>query len=245
MVRQRSEYNVCFWNNANLHLVSLERKIDASLAISDDAVHIFASSTPAMLADLGELMSWLGASCRASPFENRHCSCVVKTRDKVGWFERFECRVDYDLVELDVDTGSSDGCWRKLFRNVSIASGFLIPQRWNGERGLEISVPLMVPLGDTPWADTHNNCFMLKGFSSMFVPVEQFEGSIVWHYRREKEDELISYSDAELSCIKRSVVTTADVTWLHQQRHFVGWTAQAQTHLGWNRMIELLMLMLI
>ena len=240
MVRQRSEYNVCFWNNANLHLVSLARKIDAILTIYDDTVDIIAYSTPAIAADFGELMSWLGASCRASPFWNRYCSCVAKNRltYKSG---KFQCYLGYELIGLDVDTSSRDGCWRQLFRNVSIATGFLVPLRWNDERGLEISVPLMVSLGDTPWADAHNDCSMLKGFSSMFVPVEQFEGSIVWHYRREKEDEFISYSDAEMSCIKRSVVTTADVTWLHQQRHFVGWTAQAQTHLGWNRMIELLM----
>lgn len=215
----------------------LAHQTSVSIKLTENHVEVNATSLPEILADIGELLAWLGAACRASPIVDNNCFCKVKPAFfKVGEPVKGDaiilCELDYTFFGLNIDPNSGDGCWAQLFRNVSVASGYSVPTRWNNEPGLEISTALMVLLGDTPWADAHNDNFMLKGFSSIFVPIKIQDGSVLWHYRRDPNINFIPYSEAKLSCIRKGIVTSADVSWVLQQRHFVGWTANAKMQLG-------------
>lgn len=205
-----------------------------------ERLQAFVTAFPSILSDVGELLAWIGAACRESSEEDSHSYCkaapsYINASSATQEDPWLYCEIAYTFRPVESLGLSENECWHLLFRNVSIADEFFVPKRLNGESGLEIPLALMVLLGDTPWADTFNNKFMLKGFSSSFVPKRILEGSILWHFQRDTDGAFLPYASGSGSCLKKNIVTSVDVAWLYQQRHFVGWTGNAEVHLGWPK----------
>jgi len=221
-------------HNATLRIVSFAAELEVE-----------ARAPPIILADLGELLTCLGAACRSSPFDNECCYCrpairVVSTdnvleralREDTENRNPLECLIQYEAEAVDWSSIDGTACWQSLVRNISIATGFYVPSRTNAECGLEMSLTLMVLLGGAPWADTFDNKLLLKGFSSAYVPVAAQEGSICWHFQHLDDGRFMSYSVADASCIDKAVIRDCDLSWLLSQRHYVGWTADSNCELG-------------
>jgi len=200
-----------------------------------------ALASPIMLAEIGELFAWLGAACRITLSSKKryyyrpdvrlwreqpnHESHFFNTGDHL------QCQIWYRCDETARDS-KDQMCWEALMRGLCIATGFYICPRSHAEPGLEISLPLMALLGDTPWLDTFAGKLMLKGISSAFTPVTTQQGSICWHFEHHDDGRFMSYSVSDKSCISKGVVRDWDITWLLSQRHYVGWTICSRSGLG-------------
>ena len=188
-----------------------------------------ARGAPASLVELGEILAWIGAACRASPTE-RASYCLPHI---VPHKEDNVCSIKFEFLDIISSAGvvqkQDSKCWLQMVRNPAIAYGYPIPVRHNEETGLEVSLPIMACLGAAPRVVDFYQMQFLKGFCSLFVPMMQIGQSIIWHFLLEADGKRISYNrdlDLQTECVSLSSPI------LEQSRHFVGWTSSAKILAG-------------
>jgi len=183
------------------------------------------------LLEIFECVAWLGAACRPSPESSEISECEVVVENDFGGFLSFDVTYKFSAIALRSDRVANEDCWRDMFRNPVIVTGFPVPLREAGERGLEMSVPLLAVLGQSFWA-TNVNGFLLKGFNSIMAPIKRIGNSILWHFQVNKDGTRMPYKDGNqnnaFSCYADAIPVGA--------RHFVGWT-EVQSLVGKLRML--------
>ena len=120
-------------------------------------------------------------------------------------------------------------CWQHLFANPVIALGFPVPQRAEGFLGLEIPVEIMAALGGARHAIDFEGGLVIKGLAMMFVPIKREESQIQWHLIQGT-----SFSNGGLRnrIARRAMLEQVNHESLATKRSFLGWWAEAATHLG-------------
>lgn len=98
--------------------------------------------------------------------------------------------------------------------------------------GLEAPFDIMCALAETDMATTHDNKFMLKGFSSMLVPVVKEASAIVWHFRFDNTQNRLCYSAAEASCITEHEYSSRGLDRIKSMRHIIAWIPDAMLLTG-------------
>ena len=149
----------------------------------------------------------------------------------------FEITYSSKNLKMEEDLNLNGSCWRSMFKNPAIVKGFPILVRSNGERGLEIPLNMMAGLGMTDQVITFGNGLILKGFSSMFVPVKCSKESVQWHFIFNEDisnvDEgRISYLEADKRCSSRLSSEALDSSFLEAARHIVGWSSSVEMSTG-------------
>jgi hypothetical protein len=115
-----------------------------------------------------------------------------------------------------------------MFRNPVIAKGYTIPARKIEERGLELSVDLMLSLAQTSWATVYEGSVMLKGFGTLLLPTLRDGASVTWHLTVNTKGERHSYNEGlGITCLRN-----IDDALFPGTRHFVGWSASADYLVG-------------
>jgi hypothetical protein len=177
------------------------------------------------LLELGQQLAWLGSALRTSD------------SNQVGRAEAqiFPCgsalsafRIRFAVCPLKENEVS---CWHNLFVNPVIACGFPISKRAE-EVGLEIPISIMAALGGASHAVEYNGGILLKGFSSMFVPLKRTGDSIQWHFIRKEDDSRLPFWEVEERCPGRALLDTVDLESISSTRAFLGWWGITYTHLG-------------
>jgi hypothetical protein len=180
------------------------------------------------LADLGEQLSWMGASCRSSQHVDKISNCtasIVAIESPVPSF-----LIDFSFQDLEDD--SADGsCWRQLFKNPVIAKGFPILARSNDEKGLEIPLNMMAGLGGAEQVTIFNGQLLIKGFSTMFVPTKRIQNSIIWHFLFNRNNSRIHYLAAK-ELVSSQDPVDVDYQCLSTARIFLGWASSVQLRTG-------------
>jgi hypothetical protein len=172
--------------------------------------------------------AWLGAACKDSPRKDRYCySCprIANLRQSSGTVE-----LDLEYSSNFPDSSSDHSCWQDLCFGVSVAFGFPIRARGDNPQGMELSADAMIIIGGTDYATTHNKHFMLKGFSTMFLPTLRRAQSVLWHFIC-KIGGPLSYSNDSIMSLS-PVAPVLDVDCLYNMRHFVGWVPKAEILTG-------------
>jgi hypothetical protein len=188
------------------------------------------------LVDIAEQLAWLGealsASFRPDTWSYSRASCTVESLgDSADDYTTF-C-ISYN-IKAD-EPPRRGGCWESLFSNPSIAYDFPTRFRDHDEVGMEMTLDVMITLGEITSTTSFNDKFMLKGFSSAFYPT-QLSGSgssAVWHFlcKDAKEDNsYLTCFEASLGCLTTS--TALDGSWMYSARHFVGWTPESFYKMG-------------
>jgi hypothetical protein len=133
------------------------------------------------------------------------------------------------IVEgLEKELSAPSSCWHGMFRNPVIAYHYPIPMRQSQERGLELSLDLMLSMARTFWAAIYDGALMLKGFNTLLIPTLELNESIIWHLTINRNGRRLCYNDGEgPSCLH----SFADAL-LEGTRHFVGWTRSADYLVG-------------
>jgi hypothetical protein len=197
--------------------------------LHDDSTTVVLSGPPLFITGAAEILVWLSITCRASTTPDTKQSCHVQLDP--GSHGGVDLSFKAELKTVDIlgeERPPQAVCWHGMFRNPVIAHHYPIPTRRPQEKGLELSMDLMLSLARTFWAAIYDGVLMLKGFNTLLIPTLELDGSIIWHFTVNKSGERLSYNDGEgSSCIHSFGDALLDGT-----RHFVGWTNCANYFVG-------------
>ncbi|KAH6982254.1 hypothetical protein BKA56DRAFT_368051 [Ilyonectria sp. MPI-CAGE-AT-0026] len=210
---------------------------DQSQAISaelsrDGTLKLRAKGPEAFVVDLIQQLCWLTATFSTSPPSEgaiTYCMPIIKPIRGSAPAEPI-FRLDTSFTKLVADEKNS--CWLSLFSNAVIAYGFPIPERENG-MGLEMSVDLMAAIVGARHAVTFDGGVVIKGFSSMFVPVMRTRDGIQWHYVANSDPEVqLSDDEGVKQCSNRALLPDVHFASLATVRCFIGWNSLVEIRLG-------------
>ena len=141
------------------------------------------------LAEVTMQFAWLGAACRSSTDE--HALALCSTALIAEEMSHLTFKISFSLEKV-IEKDSSNGiCWHLLFRNPVIVQGIPTLNRPNHEKGLKAPIDMMIGLGMTERATTFDNCLVLKGFSTMFIPTNCTRSSTQWHFIRSLDNQYL------------------------------------------------------
>ena len=199
--------------------------------IDDGRTVVFARGSCLELIEIGEVLAWIGAACRASSFDDDYQYCTPSVLGSEA-NDVTTCRISFKFANpesLWPEVESNTQCWRNIFRNPTIAKGYPVQRRDHSEMGLEIPIDIAASLGQAMYATTFMGMFLLKGFCSAFVPQISTGTSIVWHYLVNLNSDRLSYGEA---LRYQSQQTSIDISSLEGRRHFIGWSSEVHELIG-------------
>lgn len=192
------------------------------------------------VAEIGELISWLGAALRTSPRHNGLVHCVPSVHNFVSdnlSSERVEVQLPSTVSIFDIEfamevvpqtlPAANGQCWHDIFKNPVVVRGYPIPQRLEWNTGLEISLNVMVGLARAQRVNRFKEKVYVKGFSTMLVPTKKTTDIICWHLIYNKDGEHISYLDDDQD--QEQYIGQLD---LENYRHILGWCSEAKLYAG-------------
>lgn len=182
-----------------------------------------------IMIEAGEQLCWLGAACRASSIPNCRSYYTTSVMESEDTTCIVQC-LEIPAHEAEDVSSSSARCWTPLFRNPSIARGFPIAKRDDKQKGLEVPINMMASLAGADRITTFDDQTMLKGFSTLLVPVKSIASSVIWHLVVDHDKEM-SYNKA-FDNITFPHRTNSTPSCLLQSRHFVGWVSSARMRAG-------------
>lgn len=178
-----------------------------------------------MVSEIGQQLALLGATLRTSG-----TSHVGRSEAQISSFGPFSTDFHLKFSVYPVKENEAS-CWHDLFVNPVIACGFPTSNRAD-EIGLEISLHMMAALGGASHAVEYDGGVLLKGFSSMFVPLKRTGDSIQWHFIRTEDDKRLPFWEVDERCPGRALLDTIDLESISSTRAFLGWWGMTSTHLG-------------
>jgi hypothetical protein len=198
-----------------------------------------ALGTGESVAEIGELLAWLGAALRSSPYEVGVAYCTpyisdvyvnndlqLKSRPLPGTDVR--CKIDFKVDSRDKVLKLSNGqCWHNMFRNPVVVKGYPIPRRSEPHTGLEIPLNMMAGLIRTQRIDSFNGKLYIKVFAAMLVPTKNCADLLIWHLLYNEDGTRISYLDNSSPHTENvSVLDLVNV------RHVIGWCSEVRNYAG-------------
>ena len=147
---------------------------------------------------------------------------------------------------LRYSQGPDKLCWSPMLRGSIIAHGFPLSGRFSEEglphvpdpahgKGLDISFDLMLYLIGSPYPLQFNGTLILKGYSSVLLPVSAHSDYIQWHLESsDSEDSPIELEEVLKAYMQGSRPLAKNMKWdsVQSLRHFVGYCPEANVHLG-------------
>jgi len=180
-----------------------------------------------MLIDLAQQIAWIGSALSISPFDEKIAYSEAKIAKTAS--ERPEFHVIFVFKPLD---SAESPCWLPLFRSATIARAFPIAERHN-EIGLEIPVEIMAAIAGVRHAVEFEGGVVMKGFSSMFVPMTRNGDRVQWHLICSPDCETrLSYREVLDGCPNRATLNEVSLESLRTTRAIVGWCSEATCILG-------------
>lgn len=147
---------------------------------------------------------------------------------------RYVCALDVVIQSLQPREQQQDGqCWHKLFNNPVIVAGYPVLPRscLETSKGLEVPFDILIALAETPVLTSFGLSCLMKGYSTMLVPVLEICNTIVWHFVFNETGDRLSFLDSRLSDLRSIRPIAVDD---HQIRHIVGWCSNAKSMAGKN-----------
>ncbi|EHK47314.1 hypothetical protein TRIATDRAFT_181283, partial [Trichoderma atroviride IMI 206040] len=184
------------------------------------------------VAEIGELICWLGAALRTSPRHNGLIYCAPNVRNiKPATSLVFPCaryEIDFAMESVPQSLPAANGqCWHDIFRNPVVVRGYPIAQRIEWNTGLEISLNIMAGLAQTQRLDQFKEKTYIKGFSTLLFPTKKSGDIICWHLLYNKHGDRISYLDDDKD--QQGCIGQMD---LENYRHVLGWCSEAKLYAG-------------
>lgn len=196
-------------------------------------VRILASGSEPRIADIGEILAWIGAALRESPHPDMMAILTPRITRKLNSCPTFILDAAVDVLTSGRKDGNLNGtCWHYMIRNPVVVKGFPILRRENEERGLEMPLQLMAKLGNAERATVFHGGLVIKGHSTMFVPTRSVKQSVVWHFLFREDETRIPYLEASKLCNGRLSTEEFDASHLEISRNFVGWSSSVHVQTG-------------
>lgn len=188
------------------------------------------------IAEVGEQLSWLGSALRSPPQPDQVVYCQPRVVNLTMFHDKrqsgkkqhvaaFSADISFTVKDSETCSRTNGECWYDLVRSGVVVEGFPISRRpeVGTVKGLDIPLPMMARLAQASYVNTFLGNLIIKGFSSMLVPTETSEKTIVWHLVHNKNGDRMSYLDS-------SVLSVQDLSasQLPHARHILGWCANAK-----------------
>lgn len=151
---------------------------------------------------------------------------------------RYVCILDLVIEPSQPTEQQQDGqCWHKLFNNPVIVADYPILPRscLKPSKGLEIPFDILIALAETPVLTSFGQSTLMKGYSTMLVPVLELCNVIVWHFVFNDAGDRLSFLDSRLSDLDSVDPIKVDS---HQTRHIVGWCSEARSMTGKRKSVR-------
>lgn len=223
-----------------------DQSLFTDLSISASYMHgkftVLVSGIPYSVAEVGELLAWLGASLRSSPRDQGAVSCqpvaslvpkgrMLTDQARGTWF----CKIGFLYHAVgQTDSGSSSGsCWVDAFRNPVVVEGYPIPRRSHTGSGMEATIEIMASLVNANYLVNFGQRTFLKGFSTMLAVTEVVDSTVFWHLFYNKDGGYISYEDARVPRVQENdAPRILDDSTVARNRHILGWCREVSCLAG-------------
>lgn len=211
--------------------------------LDDDGLLLQAIGTLDSVAEIGEIIGWLGAALRSSP-ENHgvmYCSPFISNltihdqsadttmvTSGIGFrFERGEAQKE------NVSTQENAGkCWHDLFQNPVAVKGYPTRHKPQKDIGLEIPLEIMAKLAGSNRVSGFARNLFIKGFSKMLVLTKQIGDVFIWHLLYNSNGEHMSYADPRIHAISGLQTHNESYLALASGRHVLGWCSNVSNLAG-------------
>ena len=210
---------------------ALSSRYELEFDVGNDKVCvIIKSETLDFIVSAVSQLAWMGTALQTSANGRvQYCEPKLEAVSMTTLAEPVGFNVTFVTSSPD---DRDQSCWLPLFSNPVIARGFGIPEREDGEQGLEVPLEIMAALGGARHVSEYEGGLVLKGYSAMFVPISCQQSSVQWHLICASGEERIPYREASVQCPNRALVGQLNHEKLSTTRTFLGWWKEAQTHLA-------------
>ena len=188
------------------------------------------AKTSEVIVDIVQQLAWMGAALRTST-DGRVEYCEPKLTE-VPQAEEIEPVIINFTFHVKSIGENDQSCWFPLFKSLVIAHRFPTADRSYCDVGLEIPLDIMAALGGARHAVDFEGGLVLKGYSTLFVPIGRHEDSVQWHLICAKDEDRIAYREASAQYPNRALLEDLDHDELRTTRAFLGWCKEAQVHLA-------------
>ncbi|KAJ4857032.1 hypothetical protein T069G_07929 [Trichoderma breve] len=218
-----------------------EDRTKIKVSIGERSLKVEAIGTIHCIAEIGEQIGWFATAFKPTFHDLEISFChpeliSFQAEDNLHLlsdeFEKsFRCRILTVLDDIKVNRLPYAGgqCWQQMFNNPIIVTGYPIKPRENIESGagLEIPFEMMTTLSDARYLTTFNGKTVLKGFSTVLLPMRQQDDLIIWHLLVDISGARISYLDPR---IQQGILISSDN--MQNTRHILGWCSEALKNIG-------------
>ena len=188
------------------------------------------SRTPDIIVEVVQQLAWMGAALRTSRDGRiQYCESKLEGVLKAKGVKTAIFNLTFAMSWPDEEEQS---CWFPLFTNPVIAHGFPTAPRNDHELGLEVPLAMMAALGGARHAVDFEGGLVLKGYSTLFVPMRRHKESVQWHLIRARGENRIPYREASLQFPNRALLKDLNHEALKDTRAYLGWWKEAEIHLG-------------
>lgn len=205
--------------------------------VQGQSVLLTTKGTSEVIVQLAQQISWMSAALNLSPFDDEqiaHCKPILVPVPDTSTSSRERGAAFNITLQFEPLHSSENTCWLPLFSKAVIAHGFPIPER-RDETGLEIPIDIMAAVAGVRHAVEYEGGVVMKGFSSMFVPIKRNEDRVQWHLISSNDcDTRLSYQNVLDRCRERALLKEVDLESLSLTRAIVGWCSVVDTILGRN-----------
>ncbi|KAK4145502.1 uncharacterized protein C8A04DRAFT_10591 [Dichotomopilus funicola] len=195
------------------------------------SLFVYVKGTVDVIAEIGEQIAWITTALSSGPMSDASEAltyCYPTITKITGYGDSKVAYLDYSTLHKQDLHGDLNGtCWRSMFRNPVVVTGYPIRRRPNDGTGLEIPLNMMAGLVQSDRLNYFLGKSYIKGFSSMLVAVYHVGGTYIWHHHSNSHGNRVSYLDAgatAIGCASPHELATA--------RHIVGWCTKADSQAG-------------
>ncbi|KAI1259985.1 hypothetical protein F5Y18DRAFT_406994 [Xylariaceae sp. FL1019] len=228
--------------NGNPQSASFPDGTQISARFKETRFVLEAFGNPFSIAEIGEQLAWLATAFRPSPSESELVCCtpfisslqkLSKPTHQPGSLSSSAiwCTFGFKTDQSDLSHHDLGGqCWHNLFLNPIVVKGYPVRSRAESGTGLEIPLNMMAGLARAENVSTFGQKTLIKGFSTLLIPIKRNGDTLVWHLVYHHDGSRISYLDG--------VHTSAQsVSSLHlaSLRHVLGWCSDAEFYAGTAR----------
>jgi len=196
-----------------------------------------------LISEFAELIAWLAATLRPYPQNEGITICRPHIQSLSVRSTPYKdpavaatgtCFFSFKYEDKTMYGCNKSGlCWKPLFRNALLVSGFPILRRPGSEKGLEMSLGTISYLIQSDQLVQCGEMLMIKSFSSLLIATFITTDIIVWHlFTSRIPGERISYFDKQLGTTNISHNKIPLLRRLEALRHIVGWCAKATDFCG-------------
>lgn len=174
---------------------------------------------------LVQMLAWLSAALRSAP-ESDPALCLTNLEARSeGLF------LSQSLVSFTRDQKERE-CWIPALPSTVIAEGFPVPYRGHAV-GLEIPLSVFSGLVGAFHVANYSGGPVIKGFSSMLLPIDVGPHGIQWHLVSSADQESpLSYEEGVRLCPNRATSEKIPSGSIWMSRCFVGWCRHVESFLG-------------